>query len=117
MTPDNIDKETLDVIKTKHNLCSCSDVDLLKQLVKEQQTDVSKPKRYRNAILSSEYKVDPDALAVYESGKIDNHFDTSASNKPVDDRYILKDPFAGKPASASNEDKNKLVKWVDDMFM
>lgn len=115
VSPDDIDRETLEIIKSKHNLCNCSDVELLKKLVKEQQQEQPKPRRYRNSILSSEYKIDNDAIAIYESGKVDNYFDTT-SKKPIDDRYLLKNPFEGDEKKKTKED-SKIVKFVDDLFM
>lgn len=97
ITPDSIDTDTLALIKRNNNLCSCADIELLKQFVKDlkdqEKNKITIPKPPQ---LSTEYKIDPDALAFYESGNLDNYI-TKESKMKIDDRYLVKDPFDTNP--------------------
>jgi hypothetical protein len=96
LAPDSLDSETLDIIKKKNNLCSCNDADMLKDVLKDQlaaaNTKAAVP---RPKMLANNYTTNQDDLLTYNVGSIDKLYqqEKSKEGKPIDDKYILRDPF------------------------
>ncbi len=98
ISPDNLDAETLEIIKQKNGLCSCKDVETLKDVIKDHlaianmQGQVPRPKR-----INQNYGINRDDIDAYNKGSIDSSFQREDTQKlkdtKVDDRNLVKDPF------------------------
>lgn len=118
VAPDNVDVDSLDVIKKKHNLCNCADIDLLRQFVNEMKQE-KRQTLTRPPLISSDYKIDPNAIAVYEGGSVDNYFNSKKEKTTgnIEFPHGVQDPFRSEtPNEKTKEEKNWFKKWFDVFF-
>ena len=119
---DAIDNTSLDTIKSKYDLCSCKGMDEIKNLIsknnkKECSSDTVLP---RPKLLDTNYRVDKDDLAAYNSLAITNTYEVKKDTGVVDSKVQLSDPFLQNNNNASavidDSESSGFWNWLTGKF-
>jgi hypothetical protein len=98
-SPDNVDKDTLDIIKSKNGLCSCSELETLKDLIRsnitQNVTATKEFERKRRPPLISEniYTINQKDIEYFEKMGVNDYFMGSKKAKEIPADYIVDNPF------------------------